>query len=253
MKFPPHSTPTGVTAFEQDYLGIKYNRFSPAPVRDFVIEVPTLKLFPAGTLIIEPHVSVQLHDRDIRFRFKGVSENDPSWVSGFRECFHAAEKPNVVYKQQLQLDQPNSIHLPARLEISARIFHLHDRQWCPIIIERLKLQKGEVLDLGRRDFQATFQVQVKVLDAKGQPVEGIGVGSVADGSFWGDKAITDAGGIALPRVPPYSSGRFSVLYHDRPGKTRLEESIPYEVRGEEDAGREFTLQISDQMLSRILK
>lgn len=255
MGLPPHSALIGVTAFEQNHLGVNHRWDNSEFSRDSVVKVPTLKLFPSATLIIDLNVPVKSGDEDIRFRFRMSPENNPSWLTDFLECFHVAGNPGVVYKHQLRLNQPNSINVPAGLEMTARIFNVKNRQWRPIVIENIKLEQGQVLDMGRRDFPPTLKVAVKVIDSSGEPVEGVTVGcSDKVDIFWGSKGITNEDGIAFLFVSPHSKGKFTVRYFEEPLPDKpLQESAVYEVAGKEDEGKQFTLQISDEMLYQLFK
>ena len=52
-------------------------------------------------------------------------------------------------------------------------------------------------------------------------------------------------------LPFYMWMKFSVAYRDNETDETLRESIPYEVHGEEDAGKEFILQLSDEILTKL--
>jgi len=69
---------------------------------------------------------------------------------------------------------------------------------------------------------------------------------------WGISHNTDEQGIARFHVVPNSTGSFGVLYHDDKG-VNLKETLDYKVGGPEDAGREFVLQLSDEMLALLLQ
>jgi hypothetical protein len=65
--------------------------------------------------------------------------------------------------------------------------------------------------------------------------------------------LADEDGVAIANVPPGSKGEFVISYYDSVTKTHLREGITYEVAAEEDAGKQFTLQISDEMLYQLFK
>jgi hypothetical protein len=252
MSLPPHSVLIGITAFEQNHLGINHSWDIPTHSIDSVVKVPTLKLFPSATLVIEPNVPDKSGDEDIRLRFRMHQENNPSWLTDFLKCFRG--NPNIVHKRQLQLNKPNSIHIPAGLKMTARILYSRNSQWCPIIIDNIQSRQGQIVNMGRRDFQPALKVALKVVDSKGEPVEGVGVSCLDEaGLFWGQTIITDEDGVAIANVPPGSKGEFVISYYDSVTKTHLREGITYEVAAEEDAGKQFTLQISDEMLYQLFK
>jgi hypothetical protein len=225
------------------------------PDKDGYAEVPTMKLFPAATLLIEPNVPVRASDDDIRLHLYMNQDDNPPWASDFWSCY---VRSKVVHHDKFRpLNEVHSIHVPAGLEMTIRVFEVVKSQWCPIIIDGIKLEQGQVLDLGRQDFQPTLKVSVRVVDSKEQPVEGVAVRCLDErGHFWGQRPITNEKGIVLVSVPPYSKGEFVVQYHEDvkdPNSVYLREGIAYEVDGEEDAGREFTMTISDEMLYHLFK
>ncbi|MGD8499186.1 MAG: hypothetical protein PVJ86_00980 [Phycisphaerales bacterium] len=237
-------------ALERDYLCASHHTRDLKPNKDRLIEVGTMKLFPAATLIVEPNLPAETNSSyDIRLRWSMDPNNNPPWLNNFRS--------GAVVSHRL-LRPPNrvhSIHLPAGLEMTLRIYNVPAMELCPIIIPDLKLEQGQILDLGRRDFQPNFKVAVKIIDSSGEPVEGVTVDCYADvGMFLGQKAITNEDGIAFLYVPPHSKGRFTVRHYEEPLPDEpLRESTVYEVGGEEDAGKQFTLQISDEMLYQLFK
>jgi len=86
------------------------------------------------------------------------------------------------------------------------------------------------------------------------PVEGLSVSGCDEfGLFLGQKAITNENGIVMLYVPPYSKWMFTVSYYSKSTKETIQDSISYETAGKEDAGRQFTLQISDEMLYQLFK
>lgn len=65
---------------------------------------------------------------------------------------------------------------------------------------------------------------------------------------------TNAEGVAGVYVPPNSKGKFFVL---RVLDGRLneypEESVPYQIAGQQDTGKQFTLAISDRIVELLFK
>lgn len=108
--------------------------------------------------------------------------------------------------------------------------------------------------MGRRHFKPNFKVAVKVIDSSSEPVEGVAVsGCDENGLFLGQKAITNENGIVMLYVPTHSKGRFVITSFDKSTRKNVQEGISYETAGQEDAGRQFTLQISDEMLYQFFK
>ena len=160
----------------------------------------------------------------------------------------------MFYKKKLRPNYFQSVYIVAGVELTIKIYWRREPQWGPVVIPGVKLRQGEILDLGRIDFIPTFKIAVKVIDSSSEPVEGVAVGCLDEyGLLLGQTAITNENGIVMLYVPPHSKGRFTVSYFDKSTKKTIRESISYETAGVEDAGKQFTLQISDEMLYRFFK
>ncbi|HUT47219.1 MAG TPA: hypothetical protein VMX36_13115, partial [Sedimentisphaerales bacterium] len=147
-----------------------------------------------------------------------------------------------------------SVYIAAGVEQTIKIFRRRETQWAPVVIPGVKLRQGEILDLGRIDFKPNFKVAVKVIDSSSKPVEGVAVSGLDEnGLFMGQKPVTNENGIVMLYVPPHSKGRFTVTYFDKSTRKNIHEGISYETAGQEDAGKQFTLQISDEMLYQFFK
>ncbi|MHC4312926.1 MAG: hypothetical protein ACYSW3_10735 [Planctomycetota bacterium] len=132
---------------------------------------------------------------------------------------------------------------------------LFGNEFCERIIQPItNLKRDQRVDLGRLFFELskeTIPIHLKVLDFRGQAVEGVGVWRVLDGQSWGHNSITDKSGKATFKIPMYSRGVFFVSFGEQ-GK-ELKESTPFEVAGEEDADREFILHLSNEILNNLFK
>jgi hypothetical protein len=106
--------------------------------------------------------------------------------------------------------------------------------------------------LGRHLFKPALEVYVQVTDSQGRTIEGVPVRVLCDGNTWSVPHNTDESGIARFNVVPYSGGRFGVSCRAEDG-TSLKETIPYQVGGNTDSGRQFTLQLSDEILELLFK
>ena len=116
----------------------------------------------------------------------------------------------------------------------------------------IHLAQGQAIDLGRHEFKPALEVLVLVTDAQGEPLEGVPVRQVWDGNHWGVAHNSDVSGISRFHVVPNSQGEFGVSNYGE-GDIYLRETIPYIIGGKEDAGRQFTLQLSDDMLDHLFK
>ena len=109
-----------------------------------------------------------------------------------------------------------------------------------------------MLDLGRHQFKPAVEVYVQITNSQGQAVEGVPVRILRGGNTWSVSHNTDESGLALFNVVPYSAGRFGVSCRPEGGEY-LTETIPYQVGGNTDSGRLFTLQLSDKILELLFK
>lgn len=220
------------------------------------VKLPPMKLFPAGTVIVEPNVPNYnpMEKYEIRFHWRISPEDTTPWLKEFRAMPRESKGGSVFYKNKLLPNHIQSVYIVADVEQTIKIYRLREKQWAPVVISGVKLRQGEILDLGRIDFKPTFKVAVKVVDSSSEPVEGLAVcGLDENGLFMGQKAITNANGIVMLFVPPHSKGRFTVSYFDKSTRKNIQEGTFYETAGQEDAGKQFTLLISDEMLYQFFK
>ena len=240
----------GFIAFEENYLGLQRRRHALIPDENRTAEVPAMKLYPAATVLVEActkaeHISIW--PRWI------IDENDNAvWVRDFLATDDRRESM-FTYDSWIQQNEVQSFHIPAGLNVRIKLDTPYDEQWCPIEVPKvLHLAQGEVVDLGWHEFKPALEVLVQVTDAWGEPAEGVPVRRIHGGNHWGVAHNSDASGIARFHVVPNSQGEFGVSYHGEDG-IYLRETIPYTIGGNEDSGRQFTLQLSSDMLDHLFK
>ena len=260
-----------IIAIRKDYLGAQQQlRYSvPAdaniphrrqwkefqPNENGYATLPPMRLFPAGTIIIEPNVPVEAEHEDVRLNWFTFTGHTPEWLEDLGDYTYPIRNKggSLFYKYHLRPYQIETVYVAAGVEMTIKAYIVQENRFGHIVIPGVKLEQGQILDLGRRDFPPTFRVAIQVIDSSGEPVGGVTVSCTEDGLFRGQKVITDEDGIAIANVTPRSKGEFVVSYHDRVTETHLREGIPYEVGGEEDIGKQITLQISDEMLYQLFK
>jgi hypothetical protein len=249
-----------VPANENDPNHLTFKKLEPDQ-NDFIM-IPPMKLFPAGTIIINPNIPDLGSGKKYEPRLYWLIAPDDA--TPWRKDLLAAPRDNkgasTFYKYDVRPNEFQTVYIPAGLKLTIKIYEPLDTRWVQVVIPGIKVEQGQVLDLGRRDFQPAFKVAAKVIDSKSKPVEGVAVRRIdGDGTYWGQTCITNADGIALVYVAPHSKGKFVVEYVlkkptlNNPTYERLEESTPFEVAGEEDARKEFSLQLSDEILGYLLK
>ena len=222
--------------------------------------LPPIKLFPAGTIIVEPNIpdfATGRTNRKSKFRlFWYPSSNETSaWLKESLMLPRENQGQRIAYKNELRPNVVQTAYIPADTEIALRIYNIYDFQWAPIVIPGIKLSHGQILDLGRLDFPKAVRVAVRVIDSKANPLNAVKVGYKNEfgKSVYGyQKPATNAQGLAWVYVPPNSKGKFFIL-HVRHGRLNEypEESVPYQVSGQKDTGKQFTLVLSNEMLKRL--
>jgi hypothetical protein len=249
VRIGPRQSLYGFVAFEQDYLGVMYRKFSLKPDRNRYAEVPTLKLFPAARVIVEPMTT----ERHLSICPSWVIDKSgsPAWVRELLGIDNGRES-SLEYKRWMQENVRQHVYVPAGVHLRLKLEAPYDSKWCPIELPQvIYLNHRDIQDLGRCTFAEALKVQVKVINSTGRTIEGIPVRVLRDEGAWSVAHNTDEEGIARFNVVPDSSGTFGVSYHGD-GGVHLRETIPYRVGGPEDEPRRFTLQLSDEILKYLL-
>jgi len=239
----------GFVAFEENYLGLMRRRHALVPDENRYAEVPVMKLFPAATMLVELLTEERI---SISPRWIIDKDNNSVWVREFLATDDRRESL-FTYDTWLEENELQSFHVPAGLNLRINFRAPYDRKWCPIEIPQVfNLSQGQVVDLGSHTFHPALEVSVYVTNTQGSPVEGVPVRMMREPNHWSVPHNTDESGIARFHVIPHSNGQFGVLYHGEEG-LRLTETIPYAIAGEEETGRQFTMQLSDDILYHLFK
>lgn len=237
------------TAFDENFLGFKHRCHIVRSDETWGVKLPVIKLFPAATVVFEPCAEERI---SIWPRWIIDEKNNPSKVHEFLAADDRRDNM-FTYDRLLRPNEVRSIHIPAGLNVRVKLDAPYDEKWCPVEIPQLfNLEQGQVVDPGSYTFKPALVVSVEVINSQGQTVEGIPVRRLKDDRIWSVAHNTDESGIARFYVVPNTEGRFGVSYHGADGEY-LRETIPYKINGEEDAGKEFSLQLSDEMLKHLFK
>jgi hypothetical protein len=240
----------GFIAFDQDYLGLMRRRHALTPDRNGQAEIPAMKLYPAATVMIEACTDAERIS--IWPRWIIDEDENPLWVREFLATDDRKESM-FTYDGWLEKNKVQSFHVPVGLNLRVKLDTPYDRQFCPIEMPQvIHLAQGQVLDLGRHQFKPALEVYVQVTNSQGQAIEGVPVRVLRDGNTWSVSHNSDESGIVRFNVIPFSMGRFGVSYHGE-GGIFLNETIPYQIGGNTDSGRQFTLQLSDEILELLFK
>jgi hypothetical protein len=218
------------------------------------VTLTAMKLFPAGTVAVEPNVPAKAKHYGVRLHWFTSADDYTPWLTDLGAQQMDTEAGSTFYKKHKLKPTAQTLHIPAGPELTLKIHMVLEYRWLPIVIAGVRLEQGELLDLGRLDFPPAIKVPVRLVDSQGQPLEGIAVMHHDErGWYTGQKAITNESGIALLYVPPHSTGRFLVTSGEPGASTGPIEWTPYEVAGPEDRDKQFTLQLSDEMIDHLLK
>jgi hypothetical protein len=250
MEYRPNPTLYGFVAFEENYLGLLRRKHALEIDRDGYAQVGAMKLYPAAKIMVEPCVDKK--HVSILPRWIIDKQNNPPWVGDFLATDDRRESL-FTYDKWLQQNKVQTFNIPSGLNLQIQLDTPYDRQWCPILVEQtINLAQGQVLDIGRLDFQPAVQIAVQVVNSAGQPLEGAPVRLLQNGKAWTVAHNSDESGISRFFVVPHSRGQFGVAYHS-PDGPHLNEMIDWEIGGPEQAGLQFTLQLSDQMVYLLFK
>jgi hypothetical protein len=258
-------------AIEKNFMSAKQSfsymlpidKDSPEPIRtlmyepdaDGVIRFSEMRLFPSAKIELElnlPNMSSNgRYPIEVKFQYHTKPDDPTPWLKKLWATPRERMGASTVRQSRLRPNGRQTITVPAGVELSLIIYTLRDDR-AGISFDGIKLEQVQSLDLGLIEFPPSLRVYVKVIDYAGNPVPGITVTcSHKNGFYWGEKSDTSAEGTAILNVWPNAEGRFSVSHRDKDTDEILRESVPYEVRGEEDAGTEFILQLSDEILSKL--
>jgi len=243
----------GFVAFEKNYLGIMHRTFALEPDANRYAEVPVIQLYPAAKVMVEPRITTK-HLSVLPGWLIEESNNPPTWVKELLNTDDRRERL-FTYDNWIKINTRQSFYIPAEVNLRVKLSTPHDEKFDAITTnEVINLAQGEVYDLGAQifDSNSTIKVSVKVVNSAGEAVKGVPVRQLSGWPGWSVTNNTDAKGMVYFHVPLYSKGKFGVNYYQE-GRAGLYESIDYEVNGEEDAGAEFVLILSDDMLYNLFK
>lgn len=245
-----------------DYM-LPIDKNSPEPTRrvnyepneNGIIVFPEMRMFPSAQIAMElnfPDTSSDGRRTRLTYNYRTEPDYPVPWLEKFWETPRARMGALIVRFKSLQPNGRQSISVPAGVKLDLKIYSVND-QWTGVKFAGIELEQGQCLDLGKVEFPATFKVFVKAIDSRGKPLQNVGI-SCADinGDYWGQRATTDSAGLALIYLEHNSKGEFVVAHRDRETNELFREGIHYEVGGEEDAGKEFVLQLSDEMIGYVM-
>ena len=261
-----------ITAIGENFMGAR-QRFdymlpieedNPEPIRMVnyepdekgIIHFPDMRMFPSAKIKVKlnlPDASSNGRHRIPVLSNYGTDPGDTTpWLQRLWATPRERKGSRIIGDIEVQPNGEQVITVPAGVKLSLTL-HTIEIQWTHVTFQNIRLEQGQIYDLGSIELPETFKVNVKVVDSHERPVQGVRVRQVENnGNYYGQQLVTDENGYVSLQVVPYSSGKFAVVYPNRETRENLQEGVNYQVGGPEDEGKEFVLQISDEMLYRIL-
>lgn len=247
--------PTHLVAVKKDYFAFRQPRELLAPGRpggpprrmEFPADkegrvlLPDMKLFPAGTVVVEPNLPGEVRGRRAAFELIAADARPPAWLQELLSAADDSSSGSLVRFTELAPRGRQGLRVPASVRMALRV-QLPDERYAPALLDDILVAQGETLDLGRLDFARAVPILVKVTDAAGSPVEGVRVRSLLGrGGYPGPEAVTDADGLARLAVAVNSEARLALEHKDHETGAAVCAEAVCPVAGPEDAGREFVL------------
>jgi len=230
---------------------------TPTDTSDEHMDVPLFKLFPAARVVVEPNMPFDWKKGrpEIEMTWSVDLEGNPAWAADFLDY---ERKTGFYFWNRPLPNETQSISVPASLNMTITFTERRVKKWHTVVFPDIKLDQGQVLDLGKLTFHPLLRIAAHLVGPDGRPIEGVSVRATikVDGLFLlPQSGITDKNGIAWFNAPPGSLIRFEVRHQPRwdgtPG-TRppapTVEFVEYQITGPEDTNGKFTFKLSDEML-----
>lgn len=217
-------------AFQQHFLPYRCRTYRLPKGDDGRTLVDDLPLYPAARMLVRPVVTEGRLSVSPRWLLE--KEGQPRWMTGFRAVWDRRDR-GVEYVHWLENNEQQPVFIPAGSRLRLRFETPYDDKWAPAESDRvLRLDQGEIGDLGEIHFPRALPAEVLVVDEQGEPVEGIPVRRrQGEDGAWCVAHNTDADGIARFHLYPNSSGQFRVsdLPRDSKESRAANLTIPFEV------------------------
>jgi hypothetical protein len=227
------------------------------PDANGVVTFQPMKLFPAATVRIRPVVPDSGGDGkgpSIRLYWRTSAKDGPVWVKDLFARPVDTQGSTAFYQYDLQANITQTMYVPAgiNLGLTLSVTAYPRTMFPPVYLKSVRLEQGQIEDLGRVEPSTGIELAVKVIDSRGQPVSGVRISCVDESGYaWGGALPTNEAGQTVAHVALNSTGRFCIVGLDPATRERVEQCVPYTVAGQEDAGKEFILQLPDEMVRLI--
>lgn len=208
-----------IFACEENYYNRGVNLEGVKVDSDKYGEVKDIVLFPCAKVVfdanvVDPSPSLEM---DMMVEFDDASV---SWAHG----------PKVFSNpDDFEANKKTSVVVPAGVKMRL-VFDPLDRGaganqlLCRKVFEGVKLEQGEVLDLGRFGFEGTIPVFVQLTDPAGMGVGEVTVRAKYYTNSYYRESLADANGLASFLVPPICKGMFYVRHENSQKKLHAGEA-----------------------------
>jgi hypothetical protein len=222
----------GVMAFDEDTLPYKVRVGSLKPDRTNRVDAGELPLFPAAKIVVRPvfgegRVSVSP-------RWLPSDAEQPGWYERFQAAGKSSDR-EFEYVHWLTLNELQPVLVPAGVHLSVRFELPYDDQWAPATVEDILLDQRATKEIGDLHFAACLPAVARVVDGRGEPVEGVPVRRKYRGeNVWSLAHNTDDDGLVRFHVHPDSAGQFWVSDMPGPNEVRRAANLfaEFQVAGE---------------------
>jgi hypothetical protein len=220
------------------------------PDKNGFATLPPLSMPPAATIRIHPVIpdtGSNAGATELLLLWKIDPADKQNWFPDVEERALYSMGMMVPRQSRLRPNVDQTVYIPAGVSMTLKAMQpLPQAPMLPIDVGPIKLNQGQMRELGRIEFKAAIDILVKAVDENGNPVVGVTVDCVDDKHD--SSSSTDQTGTAKLRATINSSGKIAFSTVDLATGRRVERSIPYRVGGPEDAGKTFTLQIPEALL-----
>jgi hypothetical protein len=241
----------GFIYFAKDYIPLQYRHIGLTPDETGRVQMPPQRLYPAARVSVL--VGTNLEGVRITADWRFDMERVPAWAHVLCSDRRGG-RPSLEYAYGYSPNVPQFVFVPAEVPLQLAVGKPTDDRICPFVYpQTICLPPGAVMDLGSCTLEEALMVAVQVVDQEGKTREGVPV-SRRMGNTLHPTHNTDENGLTIFYGPPHSSGEFGVFplaLFDRNLQRFASEVIPFQIGGVEDQGKQFTLVLSDDLLTAL--
>ena len=152
-------------------------------------------------------------------------------------------------------DKQQTMMVPAGIKLRLQFRPSQGKNFGPIYVaEKLLLEPGEKRDLGTLELPKTVPVLVRVVDAKGNAIEGVFIRHrYLEGNSWSIGVATDFDGQATISVAPGLKGEFGALNIRGPKGRLRDENLKVAFEIGDGEAKTYTIRLTDEQAALLPK